>query len=134
MTIENPAILLEAPKIGRKLPVVLSVPEIDAIIGAIDLSTSEGQRNKAIIETLYGCGLRVSELVNLKITDIFAAEGFIRVKGKGNKERLVPIGSVALREIDSYFSAYTFSQPPWQIAHPCYDFHHYKRTGRNCRD
>jgi integrase/recombinase XerD len=103
---ENPSTLLEAPKIGRKLPVVLSVPEIDALIGAIDLSTPEGQRNKAIIETLYGCGLRVSELVNLKITDIFAPEGFIRVKGKGNKERLVPIGSIALREIDYYFNGF----------------------------
>jgi integrase/recombinase XerD len=103
---ENPATLLEAPKIGRKLPTVLSVPEIDALIGAIDLSTPEGQRNKAIIETLYGCGLRVSELVNLKITDIFAPEGFIRVKGKGNKERLVPIGSIALREIEYYFNSF----------------------------
>jgi integrase/recombinase XerD len=106
VTEENPATLLEAPKIGRKLPTVLSVPEIDSIISAIDLSTPEGQRNKAIIETLYGCGLRVSELVNLKITDIFTAEGFIRVKGKGNKERLVPIGSIALREIEYYFNSF----------------------------
>jgi integrase/recombinase XerD len=104
--VENPATLLDAPKIGRKLPTVLSVPEIDKIISVIDLSTPEGQRNKAIIETLYGCGLRVSELVNLKITDIFASEGFIRVKGKGNKERLVPIGSIALREIEYYFNAF----------------------------
>jgi integrase/recombinase XerD len=103
---ENPATLLEAPKTGRKLPIFLSVHEIDALVGVIDLSTSEGQRNKAIIETMYGCGLRVSELVNLKITDIFATEGFIRVKGKGNKERLVPIGSVALREIGYYLNTY----------------------------
>jgi len=99
---ENPATLLEAPKLGRKLPVVLSVDEIDSIVKAIDLSKPEGQRNKAIIETLYGCGLRVSELINLKITDIFASEGFIKIKGKGNKERLVPIGKYALQEIDFY--------------------------------
>lgn len=98
----NPASLLEAPKLGRKLPVVLSVEEIDALIAAIDLSKAEGHRNKSIIETLYGCGLRVSELVQLKISDIFASEGFVRVKGKGDKERLVPIGRVALKEIDNY--------------------------------
>lgn len=98
----NPASLLEAPKTGRKLPVVLSISEIDRIVAAIDLSTPEGHRNKAIIETLYGCGLRVSELINLRITDIFAGEGFIRVRGKGNKERLVPAGKTALREINHY--------------------------------
>lgn len=104
--IENPASLLESPKLGRKLPTVLSVGEIDLIIKSIDLSKPEGQRNKAIIETLYGCGLRVSELVTLKITDIFASEGFIKVKGKGSKERLVPIGHYALQEIDYYFKTY----------------------------
>lgn len=103
---ENPSSLLEAPKLGRKLPTVLSVDEIDRIMKAIDLSTPEGQRNKAIIETLYGCGLRVSELVNLRITDIFASEGFIKVKGKGSKERLVPIGHYALQEIDYYLRNY----------------------------
>jgi len=102
----NPASLLEAPKLGRKLPVVLSVEEIDALIAAIDLSKAEGHRNKSIIETLYGCGLRVSELVQLKISDIFASEGFVRVKGKGDKERLVPIGRVALKEIDNYLGSY----------------------------
>ena len=96
----NPSTLLESPKIGRKLPVVLSVNEIDRIVAAIDLSKPEGHRNKAIIETLYGCGLRVSELVSLKISDIFATEGFIKVKGKGSKERLVPIGRTALNEIN----------------------------------
>lgn len=98
----NPATLLELPKLGRKLPVVLSIEEINSIVEAIDLSKPEGHRNKAIIETLYSCGLRVSELIELRLTDIFAAEGFIRVKGKGDKERLVPIGRVALREISHY--------------------------------
>lgn len=98
----NPATLLELPKLGRKLPVVLSVEEINSIVEAIDLSKPEGHRNKAIIETLYSCGLRVSELIELRLTDIFAAEGFIRVKGKGDKERLVPIGRVALKEISHY--------------------------------
>jgi integrase/recombinase XerD len=99
---QNPATLLELPKLGRKLPVVFSIEEINSIVEAIDLSKPEGHRNKAIIETLYGCGLRVSELIGLRLTDIFAAEGFIHVKGKGDKERLVPIGQVALREIRNY--------------------------------
>ena len=102
----NPSTLLESPKIGRKLPVVLSVNEIDRMVAAIDLSKPEGHRNKAIIETLYGCGLRVSELVSLKISDIFATEGFIKVKGKGSKERLVPIGRTALNEINFYLEYY----------------------------
>jgi integrase/recombinase XerD len=99
---ENPATLLESPKLGLKLPEVLSVEEIDSIIGAIDLSKAEGHRNKAIIETLYGCGLRVSELVNLRLTDVHAGEGFVIVTGKGNKQRLVPIGRRALKEIENY--------------------------------
>jgi integrase/recombinase XerD len=99
---KNPSSLLELPKLGKKLPVVLSVNEIDRIVAAIDLSKPEGHRNKAIIETLYGCGLRVSELIGLKISDIYANEGFIRVKGKGSKERLVPIGQTAIREIGYY--------------------------------
>jgi integrase/recombinase XerD len=103
---ENPTSLLEAPKLGRKLPTVLSVDEINSIFSAIDLSKPEGQRNKAILETLYGCGLRVTELVNLRITDIYANEGFIKVKGKGSKERLVPIGHFALQEIDFYAKNY----------------------------
>jgi integrase/recombinase XerD len=99
---ENPSSLLESPKIGLKLPEVLSVAEIDRIVEAIDLSRPEGHRNKAIIETLYGCGLRVSELVNLRLTDIHAGEGFVSVTGKGNKQRLVPISNKALKEIDLY--------------------------------
>lgn len=99
---ENPATLLESPRIGLKLPEVLSVEEIDRIIAAIDLSKPEGHRNKAIIETIYGCGLRVSELVNLRITDIHTGEGFVTVTGKGNKQRLVPIGNKALKEIENY--------------------------------
>jgi len=99
---ENPASLLESPKIGLRLPEVLSVDEIDRIVEVIDLSKPEGHRNKAIIETLYGCGLRVSELVNLRLTDIHYGEGFVSITGKGNKQRLVPIGSKALKEIDLY--------------------------------
>lgn len=98
----NPSTLLEAPRLGRKLPVVLSVEEIDKMISVIDLSKPDGHRNKAIIETLYGCGLRVSELVSLRITDIYADEGFIKVKGKGDKERLVPISNTALLAINYY--------------------------------
>ncbi|TAL60384.1 MAG: tyrosine recombinase XerD, partial [Bacteroidetes bacterium] len=99
---ENPASLIESPKIGLKLPEVLSVMEIDRMIYEIDLSKPEGHRNKAIIETLYGCGLRVSELVNLRLTDIHYDEGFVVVTGKGNKQRLVPVSSKALKEIDIY--------------------------------
>jgi integrase/recombinase XerD len=99
----DPSSLLESPRLGRKLPEVLSLEEIDRIIAAIDLSKPEGQRNKAIIETLYSCGLRVSELINLKITNLYFNDGFIRVVGKGNKERLVPIGQKAMKEIKYYF-------------------------------
>jgi len=102
--IENdPSNLLESPRLGRKLPEVLSIEEIDRIISAIDLSLPEGQRNKAIIETLYSCGLRVSELVNLKISNLYFNDGFVRVTGKGDKERLVPIGQKAMKEIRLYF-------------------------------
>lgn len=100
---KDPTMLLETPNIGRKLPEVLSIDEIDRIIGAIDLSNPQGQRNKAIIETLYSCGLRVSELINLRITNLFFKDGFIKVSGKGNKERLVPIGQKAIKEIQFYF-------------------------------
>jgi integrase/recombinase XerD len=99
---ENPASLIESPKIGLKLPEVLSVSEIDSMISQIDLSRPEGHRNKAITETLYGCGLRVSELVSLRITDIHYGEGFVTVTGKGNKQRLVPISNKALKEMDLY--------------------------------
>lgn len=99
---ENPAELLETPKIGLKLPVVLSVQEIDSILHAIDVSTPEGARNCAIIETLYSCGLRISELCNLRFSDLFFNEGFIRVQGKGSKQRLVPISDVAIQKINNY--------------------------------
>ncbi len=98
----DPAAMLELPKINRKLPDVLSIQEIDALIGAIDLSLPQSERNKAILETLYGCGLRVSELVNLKISDIYFNEGFVRIIGKGNKERLAPIGTSAMKQIRLY--------------------------------
>ncbi len=101
---KDPSALLEMPKTERKLPEVLSVGEIDAVISAIDLSTDTGRRNKAIIETLYSAGLRVTELVNLRISDIFFGEGFIRVTSKGDKQRLVPVGSRAKKEIDSYMA------------------------------
>ncbi len=99
---DDPTSLLETPKLGRKLPDVLSKEEIDAMVQAVDLSKAEGQRNKAIIETLYGCGLRVSELINLQISNVYPSEEFVRVIGKGNKERLVPINQTALMEIDAY--------------------------------
>jgi len=98
----NPAELLESPKIGRKIPDTLSIEEINTLINAIDLSSSTGERNKAILETLYGCGLRVSELVNLKISNVYFDEEFIKVTGKGDKERLVPISSSALKHIKIY--------------------------------
>ncbi len=99
---EDPTALIEAPKIGRKLPDVLSVSEIDKLIAAIDLSKPEGHRNRAIVEVLYSCGLRVSELIGLRLTDMYLDRGFIRVIGKGDKERLVPIGKRAVREIENY--------------------------------
>lgn len=99
---EDPTELLEFPKIGRKLPDVLTLMEIDSIEAAIDLSKPEGHRNKAIIETMYSCGLRVSELVSLKFSDTFFDEAFIRIVGKGNKERLVPISEKAMKEIRYY--------------------------------
>jgi integrase/recombinase XerD len=99
---DDPSALLESPRMGMKLPEVLSVAEIDRMVASIDLSTPWGHRNRAIIETMYGCGLRVSELVNMRLTDIHRNEGFVSVTGKGNKQRLVPLGSVALKEIDNY--------------------------------
>lgn len=99
---KDPSNLLEMPKIGRILPEVLSIQEIDLLIDTIDLSSKEGHRNKAILETLYSCGLRVSELVHLKFEDIFFNEGFIRVIGKGNKQRLVPVSASVEKEIGIY--------------------------------
>lgn len=103
---KDPTALLESPKIGRKLPDILSVEEIDTIINSVDLNKPEGQRNKAILETLYSCGLRVSELIDLKISNLFFESGFIKIEGKGNKERLVPISSKAVKEINLYLSEY----------------------------
>lgn len=99
---EDPTLLLEAPKLKRKLPDVLSVEEIEQLIGAIDLSKPEGGRNKAIIETMYGCGLRVSELTGLRLSHFYPDLGYIRVVGKGDKERLVPIGQEAIKYIQLY--------------------------------
>jgi integrase/recombinase XerD len=99
---DNPTDLLESPKIGRKLPDTLSEKDINKIISQIDLSKPEGERNRAMFETLYSCGLRVSEMIQLKISDLFFEEGFIRVIGKGNKQRFVPINSYTIKLIDIY--------------------------------
>ncbi len=100
----NPTDLIEAPKIGRKLPDTLSEEEINELISAIDLSQSQGERNRTILETMYSCGLRVSELITLKISDLFFEEGFIKVTGKGNKERFVPIHYNAQKYISIYIN------------------------------
>lgn len=102
---DDPLALIEAPRIGRKLPDTLSMAEIDALIAAIDLSKPEGERNRAMLETLYGCGLRVSELTDLKISDLFFEEGFIKVTGKGNKQRFVPISATTQKYIEIYRNA-----------------------------
>ena len=99
---DNPLELIETPRIGRKLPDTLSIIDIDRLIAAIDLSSNEGERNRAMLETLYGCGLRVSELVTLKISDLFFEEGFVKITGKGNKQRFVPIGSYTQKYIEIY--------------------------------
>lgn len=99
---DNPMELIESPKIGRKLPDTLSVDEIDNLIAAIDLSTVEGERNRAILETLYSCGLRVTELITLKISDLFFDEGFIKITGKGNKQRFVPVAKSTQKYIELY--------------------------------
>jgi integrase/recombinase XerD len=99
---DNPLELIESPKTGRKLPDTLAVEEIDSLISAIDLSSNEGERNRAMLETMYGCGLRVSELVSLKISDLFFDEGFIKITGKGNKQRFVPVGDLTQKYIATY--------------------------------
>ncbi len=98
----DPTELLESPRIGLKIPEVLTEKEINAILGSIDLSLPEGQRNRTMLEVLYSCGLRVSELTGLRYSDVFFDEGFIKVEGKGGKQRLVPISDVAIREIRNY--------------------------------
>lgn len=102
--VADPTVLLEMPKLQKKLPTVLSYEEIERMLKVIDLSTPEGTRNKAMIETLYSCGLRVSELLDLRLSSIYKDSGFVRVIGKGNKERLIPIGDEALKFIDLYVS------------------------------
>lgn len=98
----NPLELIESPKLGRKLPDTLSISEIDELIASIDLSSPQGERNRAILETLYGCGLRVSELIHLQVSDLFFDEGFIKVTGKGDKQRFVPIGATTIKYIEIY--------------------------------
>ncbi len=111
---DNPCDGIESPKLGRYLPEVLSVSEIDSIMSSVDLSQPFGPRDRAILETLYGCGLRVSEAVNLKISDIFFDEGYIRVIGKGDKQRIVPLGEVASDYIQAYLSVRTDpAGPEW---------------------
>lgn len=124
---QNPAELIEAPRLSRKLPDFLRVDEIEEIINAIDLSKPEGMRNKAMIETLYSCGLRVSELINLKLSDLFFEIDFIKVVGKGNKERLVPIGNGAKKCIDIYVNEVRNHQP---IKASFEDFVFLNRRGR----
>jgi integrase/recombinase XerD len=99
---DNPMELIEAPRLGRKLPDTLSLEDVDNLIAAIDLSTPEGERNRAILETLYGCGLRVSEVTTLKISDLFFDEGFIKITGKGNKQRFVPVAKLTQKYIELY--------------------------------
>ena len=99
---KDPSELIDNPRIGFKIPEVLSIQEIDSIIAAVDLSKKEGQRNRAILETLYSCGLRVSELITLKLSDLYLDDEFIRVEGKGQKQRLVPISKKAIKEIQFY--------------------------------
>ncbi len=108
----DPTELLLTPKIGRHLPEVLTVAEIDAMIGCIDMSKPEGQRNRAIIETLYGCGLRVSELVTLRLSQLFLEEHYVIIQGKGNKQRLVPISPVAIEQINLYLEQTRSHQVP----------------------
>jgi integrase/recombinase XerD len=108
----NPTDLIEAPKIGRKLPDTLSEEEIDALIGAIDLSHPFGERNRTLLETMYSCGLRVSEVTTLKISDLFFEEGFVKVLGKGNKERFVPIHQQAQKYIKTYINEIRILQKP----------------------
>jgi integrase/recombinase XerD len=123
----DPTELIEAPKTGRKLPDTLNNDEIEKIIAAIDLSKPEGERNKAIIEVLYGCGLRVSELINLKISNLYLKDEYIKVRGKGNKERLVPIGSQAIKQLRVYIDNVRVHQP---LQHGYEDFVFLNRRGK----
>jgi integrase/recombinase XerD len=123
----DPTALLESPRIGRKLPDILSIEEIDMLINSVNIEKPEGQRNKAILETLYCCGLRVSELVNLKISNLFFDQGYIKVEGKSNKERLVPISNRAIKEINKYVEGYRKSL---KIVHGAEDVLFLNRRGQ----
>lgn len=109
---DNPTDLIETPKVGQKLPDTLSEGEVDALINAVDLSHPQGERNKTILETLYGCGLRVSELISLKLSDLFLEEGFIRVLGKGNKQRFVPVNDENIKRINLYINEVRSKENP----------------------
>src|SRR5690606_17085513 len=111
---DNPMALIESPNLGRRLPDTLSVEEIDGLLAAIDRSKPEGERNRAIVETLYGCGLRVSELLDLKLSDLFFEEGFIRVTGKGSKQRFVPISKFNIKCIELYRNQVRVHLPIWK--------------------
>ncbi|MBP5506058.1 MAG: site-specific tyrosine recombinase XerD [Bacteroidales bacterium] len=121
----SPCDVLDSPKIQRYLPVVLSVEEVDAIINSVDLSKQEGHRNKAMLEMLYSCGLRVSELTNLKISDLYFTDGFIKVVGKGSKQRLVPVGEYAVKAVTQYLE----QRRTLPVAHGKEDFLFLNRRG-----
>lgn len=123
----DPSELLESPQIGLHLPEILTLEEIDALIESIDLSTNEGQRNRTILETLYSCGLRVSELCNLKLSDLYLEEGFIKVEGKGSKQRLIPISPRAIRELQLYF----LDRNQISIKKDCEDYVFISKRGKN---
>jgi len=123
----DPSEMLESPRLGRKLPDVLTLEEVEEIINSVDLSQNEGERNKAILETLYGCGLRVSELINLKVSDLHFKEGIILVTGKGNKQRLVPVGEPTEKQIRTYL---THIRPTLEISKQDEDILFLNRRGR----
>ncbi len=127
LIVDDPSQLLESPKLGRKLPDTLSVEDINNLVNAIDLSKSEGVRNKAMLETLYSCGLRVSELTGLKISNVHSDIGFVKVIGKGDKERLVPMGSVAIKHIKIYMDEV---RPHIVVQKGCEDFMFLNKRGR----
>ncbi len=126
--LNDPTTLLESPKVGRKLPDVLSMEEIDLLIDSVDVSKPEGQRNRAMLETLYSCGLRVSELVSLKISNLYFDQGFIKVEGKADKERLIPISKNAMEEINKYLEGY---RKTLHIGKDCTNILFLNRRGKN---
>jgi integrase/recombinase XerD len=127
MVQDDPTELIEGPRIGQKLPDFLTVEEVNQLIDAIDRSKPEGERNRALLETLYSCGLRVSELVSLKLSLLYGDVGFVKVTGKGNKERLIPIGQSALKQLNFYFESY---RNHMQIAKGHEDFIFLNRRGK----